>query len=631
MFSSPIQKGCLTPPMSPMRVSSLDDTNFGGGGGGGTANNVSGTNNTFHQLLGTPPKLSLNSIGTYKTSLSKLNNQRTRRLSDPSIKENLNPSSLLFFKNTPLMFNKDEIKKPHNQTPLLSSILMQQAVNDSQKNSKNNLDSNNLDGKDKKKQDIKQCLMRTQWNKQTHTQNPLNDENANLDILEKKKKKKTPKKKKSNSPKANSKSRENLILNSNSNINTNTITNSNTNATPDVIATPLTNPSSNVSANPNVLKNSVNKISLPKRSKVPTYSNVVPQEIPDYQTRFISRMTSPVNERIFTDLSELTSNSLTLENSSDLMISNPVEQFPVDKNGFVKINNPKHNRYSFISSASTDVDFDWFNQMNLQSNNNYLNLQRNSMIQQQQQQQQQPNLSNTTASKIDNRIEQLEQEIANLRAQNMQLMKTITTTNESVMDSCYNSNNHNNPIFNNSRHLSPQSTLQNHFIDNEYNETESFISSERHASQLERKLQSLEDSIREYKSMLNSIIENSNQSQNSNNYTTTGGQIGNQLAHNYSTNESVYSNTIYSEPISARTNSTVLTSIMENSTSYRNENPINNNNSMNQLMSPPTLMDKSKNIQSTRTTSDTSSERRSVLRQTPKRKMGLQLHLQIHK
>ncbi|CCE63792.1 hypothetical protein TPHA_0F03110 [Tetrapisispora phaffii CBS 4417] len=99
-----------------------------------------------------------------------------------------------------------------------------------------------------------------------------------------------------------------------------------------------------------------------------------------------------------------------------------VDALPTDRNGFVQLNNHKNNRYSFISSASTDFELDWYNQLQQQSN-----------LQLSQPSQRFPSQSESDDSaRNEFRIKKLEIEINELKLQNEKLIQTFISENEKM-------------------------------------------------------------------------------------------------------------------------------------------------------------------------------------------------------
>ncbi|EDO17047.1 hypothetical protein Kpol_530p17 [Vanderwaltozyma polyspora DSM 70294] len=96
-----------------------------------------------------------------------------------------------------------------------------------------------------------------------------------------------------------------------------------------------------------------------------------------------------------------------------------VDCLPTDRNGFVQLNN-KGNRYSFISSASTDFEIDWYNQ---------LQQQQTVQLHQQSPRFPAPSKSESDESiKNELRIKRLELEIGELKLQNEKLIHSLLVT-----------------------------------------------------------------------------------------------------------------------------------------------------------------------------------------------------------
>ena len=399
----------LTPSSSPISLS-LDDSR-----------NVN--SNSFANLLASPTRFKLsdsnntnNNINSnggssiFPTSLSKLSTYNRGRSNDKSSRDReLRPVSPIRFNNSkdtttnsssnkPIMF-KQEFISNYSSLPLLSTLLKTSNNinnnNNSKQTSNNNLLNPLLDD-NLPKLSIKETLQRIQQYNSNKLQSndtaktiPINNKsNNNIPTP-------VPTQMNIPPPPQQQPKPEHSIQQSSydiieSNISTTTTTSTN-------------NDNNNNNNNNNQINDSEMLLAPPLELQV--------------------RNTVPNNDRIVSNTSTLYTNDMTEQN------------FMTDNNGFVKymknkkVNNPANNvnRYSFISSTSTDYDnFDLYEQPQPQqlpqprrniSNNSQQNHHHLSDINE--------FTTRLESSKLDLKIKQLEVEINELKLQNMKLINSL--------------------------------------------------------------------------------------------------------------------------------------------------------------------------------------------------------------
>lgn len=383
----------------------------------------------------------------FKTSLSKLNNltdhaTRSRRLSDSSINGANKPSALLFLKNsTPLMLNSNNNSNNNNKT---NKHLFFNSNNNTKNNSKPST-----------------SLLLSNFLSNANTNSSNKNANSNKSI-------------KNYLFQSQFKQEQQKTLSSSIQIKHNNETNINK-----IIPQQLP------SLNKTVVTISEDNNSI----KSSTERNI-------NDTVIIRNLGTPPSRSIEEPNDPIAANNISLE-----LEDNNSEKNIVDNNGFIlrnpnnknnNINNYSSNRYSFLSTASTDVDFDIFNLTNtnfqtwnqqrvlsssttLNQNNNNVSNNNNTNNN---------NDNNQQQLKIDSKIEQLENEILNLKLQNLQLIKNLSSN-----------------------------SLQNQTPSIGSNSTSNLTNN----IGLENKLRYLEQSIDEYKSILSSFVSNSQNTMNTSN------------------------------------------------------------------------------------------------------------------
>lgn len=389
MYSPILKPEQHSPMMSPMAFH-LDENN--------------GSNNIQNLLL-SPTKLKLDSVGNssvYRTSLSKLNeltrNGRSRQRRNSDTLRSNSPIRFPLLNNlAPKMLKPEYINSQTSSLPLLSALMKQTA--NASSNSANNGNSNyQLDAS------------RQSNNTNDTNSNPFFSRMSIKETLEQLNIHKQRQKK-------NTQEREPVVQ-------VRTVNNSD--STPMASKNDITNPGTgSVFPETTALRKISNTDStfsdstLNDNSSLPE-SQIEPLKIDTKINEVISPTTQVLRNPPRKNFNVQTPNLHQSEFDSIPQELN-VDLLPTDNNGFVQLNSNKNNRYSFMSSTSTDFEIDWYSQLQLQQN-----------LQLQQPSPRFPAQSESDESvQNERRIKRLELEITELKLQNEKLIQSITTTHHS--------------------------------------------------------------------------------------------------------------------------------------------------------------------------------------------------------